>query len=329
MPREVKPFVQCHIKMQPKPRTDQFLRSSEAQTPHLNSLTALPSHHSHSHLIGGTLSPKASRQRHSKWFTPPHLPVHTAAYYLPWYAGLSQASVLHSHQSCPLCTHAGSCWFFALIPWTHHNFVNTVQSSRASTAWQLRPSHGLLWIAHPKSHCGTVPGASIASTRVQPHTSHLNPTWIWEGLHLGWTSQSFGLREHVKTGRSHMLDRLTRSSQTDLFPLRPQTDCKLLRSQLSSAIFRARCPDFPQETHANLQQEVNKRTNLCRITRLWQPCMWTSDTSTISFNEHFSALTDTRKAPSTEWAAPQPEPGSRQAQPQASNTAPQLAFAPN
>lgn len=102
MPREVKPFVQCHIKMQLKPRTDQFLRSSEAQTPHLNSLTALPSHHSHSHLIGVTLFPKVSRQRHSKWLTPPHLTVRTAAYYLPWYAGLSQASELHSHQSCLL-----------------------------------------------------------------------------------------------------------------------------------------------------------------------------------------------------------------------------------
>lgn len=76
-----------------------------------------------------------------------------------------------------LCTHAGPCWFFSLITWTHHNFVNTAQSSRTSTAWQLRPSHGPLWVAYPKSHCGTAPGASIASTRVQSHT--LNPTWIW------------------------------------------------------------------------------------------------------------------------------------------------------
>lgn len=102
MPREVKSFVQCHIKMQLKPRTDQFLRSSEAQTPHLHSLTALPSHHSHSHLTGVTPSPKVSRQRHSEWFTPAHLPVHTAAHSLPWCAELSQASELHSHQSCLL-----------------------------------------------------------------------------------------------------------------------------------------------------------------------------------------------------------------------------------
>lgn len=112
MPREVKPFVQCHIKMQLKPRTDQFLRGSEAQTPHLNSLTALPSHHSPSHLIGVTLLGKVSRQRHSKWFTPPHLPVHTAAYSLPWCADLSQASELHSHQSCLLVY---TCWLLLIF----------------------------------------------------------------------------------------------------------------------------------------------------------------------------------------------------------------------
>lgn len=112
MPREVKPFFQCHIKMQLKPRTDQFLRSSEAQTPHLSSLTALPPHHGHSHLIGVTLFPKVSRQRHSKWFTPPHLTVHTAAYYLPCYADLSQASELPSHQSCPLVY---TCWLLLIF----------------------------------------------------------------------------------------------------------------------------------------------------------------------------------------------------------------------
>lgn len=188
MPREVKPFFQCHIKMQLKSRTDQFLRSSEAQTPHLNSLTALPSHHSHSHLTGVTLFPKLSRQRHRKWrdrkwFTPPHLT--TTAYYLPWYADLSQASELHSHQSCPLVY---TCWLLLIFL---IDYMDTSQFCEHSPVQQnfcltAQTKPWATMVAYPKSHCGTAPGASIASTRVQSHTALPNPTWIWERLHLGW-----------------------------------------------------------------------------------------------------------------------------------------------
>lgn len=166
--------------------TDQFLKSSKAQTPHLNSLRALPSHHSHSHLTGVKLFPKVSRQRHSKWFTPLHLTAILLLITLPGMQTCPRPVSYTAINPVHLCTHAGSCWFSSLITWTHHNFVNTAQSSRASTAWQLRPRHGLLWIAYPKSHCFTVPGVAIASTRLQSHTDLLNPTWIWERLHLGW-----------------------------------------------------------------------------------------------------------------------------------------------
>lgn len=71
----------------------------------------------------------------------------------------------------------------------HITILWTAQSSRASTAWQLRPSHGLLWIAYPKYHCFTVPGVAIASTRLQSHSDLLNPTWIWERLYLGWCGE--------------------------------------------------------------------------------------------------------------------------------------------
>lgn len=120
MPREVKPFVQCHIKIQLKPRTDQFLKCSEAQTPHLNSLRALPSHHSHSHLTGVTLFPKVSRQTQQMIYTSPSH-CRTAAYHLPWYADLSQASELHSHQSCPLVY---ICWLLLIFL---NDYVDTSQ----------------------------------------------------------------------------------------------------------------------------------------------------------------------------------------------------------
>lgn len=141
MPKEVKPFVQCHIKMQLKPRTDQFLRSSVAQIPHLNPLTALPSHHNHTYLIGVTLFLKVSRQRHSKWFTPP---LSLSILLLIPFPGM---------QTCPrpvsytainpvhLCTHAGSCWFFSLITWTHSQFCehSPVQQSFDCLTAQTKP----------------------------------------------------------------------------------------------------------------------------------------------------------------------------------------------
>lgn len=100
MPREVKWFVWCHIKMQLKPRTDQFLKSSEAQTPCLNSLchhiTAIPT------------------QLESRFFQKlvdtdfaSDLHLYVSLYILlliifPWYADLLQDSELYNHQSYPL-----------------------------------------------------------------------------------------------------------------------------------------------------------------------------------------------------------------------------------
>lgn len=61
MLREVKQFVQRHIKTQLQPRPDQFLKSSNPQVPRLDSLKALPSHHNRSYSVCVPLLPAAIR----------------------------------------------------------------------------------------------------------------------------------------------------------------------------------------------------------------------------------------------------------------------------
>lgn len=201
MPREVKPFVQCHIKIQLKPRTDQFLKSSEAQTPHLNSLRALPSHHITAIPIWleSHFSQK-SVDRHSKWFTPLHL---TAVLLLITFPDM---------QTCPrpvsytainpvhLCTYAGSCWFFSMITWTHHNFVNSpVQQSFNCLTAQTKPWATMDCISYiPLFHCTWSSHSQHKATVTHwPPKSYLNLREVVLGVIWGM-SQSFGLREHVQ-----------------------------------------------------------------------------------------------------------------------------------
>lgn len=60
-----------------------------------------------------------------------------------------------------------------------------------------------------------------------------------------------------------------------------EASCLWLFLGLGVQIFFRKC--------TSIFSKVSKRTNLCRITRLWQPCMWKSDTSTIPISEHISA----------------------------------------
>ena len=187
MPSEVKPFVQCHIKMQLKPRTDQFLKSSEAQTPCLNSLKALPSHHSHSHSAGVTLLPKASRYRHSKWFTPLRLTVHTATYYLSLVCRPVTGQWVIQPSILPTCVHTLSPVDFShwlhghiTILWTQPSpaELQLLDSSDQAIGYYrlhiLNPTVGFPWSSHIQ-HKGTGPH--------WPPKSYPN---LWERVHFGW-----------------------------------------------------------------------------------------------------------------------------------------------
>lgn len=80
-------------------------------SPQFTESSTITSHHSHSHLTGVTLFPKVSRQTQQMICTSTSHCC-TAAYHLPWYADLSQASELHSHQSCPLVY---ICWLLLIF----------------------------------------------------------------------------------------------------------------------------------------------------------------------------------------------------------------------
>lgn len=94
-----------------KDRPISEMQWSTDTSPQFTESSTITSHHSHSHLTGVTLFPKVSRQTQQMICTSTSH-CRTAAYHLPWYADLSQASELHSHQSCPLVY---ICWLLLIF----------------------------------------------------------------------------------------------------------------------------------------------------------------------------------------------------------------------